>query len=98
VTEYPAITFKGSKFEEDGDKIVITGDLTMKGVTKEVSIPFDIQGPVANPSGGSVIGLEGVATINRQEWDISWNKSLDNGGFVVGDEVMLKINVEAHSE
>ena len=76
----------------------LTGDLTMHGVTKEISIPVMISGPVKSPMGGEVIGLSGETTINRQDFGISWNKALDSGGWMVGDEVKISVNLEAHKK
>jgi polyisoprenoid-binding protein YceI len=92
--KYPEITFESTKVEKTGDGIVLSGKLTMKGVTKEIAIPVDISGPVLNPWGKTVMGFEGSARINRKDWGITWNKVLDNGGVAVGDEVKLEISVE----
>jgi len=91
----PMITFKSTKITGEGSNFVITGQLTMRGVTKEISIPLIIAGPVPSPFGMEVIGLSGSAKINRQEFGVSWNKQLDAGGVLVGDEVEIEINVEA---
>lgn len=94
--EYPTITFNATALTpESGNNYTITGDLTMKEVTKSIDIPVTIQGPVQSPFGGSVIGIEGETVIDRQDWNITWNKDLDNGGVVVGNDVTLKINIEA---
>ena len=92
---FPLIKFQGKKFVSSGDQYLITGDLTIKGVTKEITIPVKITGPVASPMGGTVLGLSGQITINRQDYGVSWNKNLDNGGVVVGNDVDVQINIEA---
>ena len=97
-TTYPQITFKSKKFVPSGDQYMITGDLTMKGVTKEITVPIKITGPVASPMGGEVLGLSGQLAINRQDFGISWNKNLDNGGLMVGNDVDVQINLEAHKQ
>ena len=89
--KYPAITFKSKKLSGS----TITGDLTMHGVTKEISIPVSISGPVNSPMGGKVIGISAETTINRQDFGISWNKTLDSGGYMVSDEVKIMVNIEA---
>jgi len=94
----PTITFKSKSITQVGSDYAITGDLTIRGVTKEITIPVSIAGPVANPSGGTAIGLTGEATINRQDFGVSWNKALDAGGVVVSDEVTLVIEIEAHGK
>ena len=95
VEKYPAITFKSKNLTGSGTNYTITGDLTMHGVTKDISIPVTISGPVKSPFGSKVIGLSGEATLNRQDFGISWNKALDAGGYVVGDEVKIMVNIEA---
>jgi len=97
--KFPTISFKSKKVQgNEAGSYVITGDLTMHGVTKEISIPVMISGPVKGPMGGDVIGLSGETTINRQDFGISWNKALDSGGWMVGDEVKISVNLEAHKK
>ena len=99
VAEFPEITFKGKEIKENAGGYEIIGDLTLKGVTKEITIPVEINGPVVHPNNGKkVIGISGQTTINRQDFGVSWNKTMDNGGLVVGDEVTVMIEIEAHSQ
>lgn len=98
VEKYPTITFTSSSIREEGDQYVLTGDLTMKGVTKTIEIPASIEGPVKTPFGSMAIGITGQTKINRQDFGITWNKEMDQGGYVLGDEVVLDINVEAHAK
>ena len=93
--KYPAITFKSKTLTGKEDSYTLAGDLTMHGVTKEVSIPVTILGPVNSPMGGKVLGISGETTINRQDFGISWNKTLDSGGYVVGNDVKIIVNIEA---
>lgn len=95
---HPEITFKSTSLEKKGDGAVIVGDLTMKGVTKEVTIPVELSGPVKSPFGSTVIGINAQTTVNRQDYGISWNKDLDNGGVVVSDTVTLILEIEAHNK
>ena len=92
--KYPQITFVSKKITKSGDGYTIDGDLTMKGVTKEVSIPVTIAGPVKSPM-GEVIGISGQFTLNRQDYGVSFNKVLDNGGVVVSNDIKVDINLEA---
>ncbi len=96
--QFPTITFVSKKIAKDADKYNVTGDLTIKGVTKEVSIPVTIAGPVNSPMGGSVIGVTAFAKINRQDYGVSWNKSLDNGGLMVSDDVDINVSLEANKK
>jgi polyisoprenoid-binding protein YceI len=92
--KYPTITFVSTKFTPG----YITGNLTMKGVTKPITIPVTISGPVKGMMGGQVIGITGSVTINRQDYGISWNKNLDQGGVVVSDNVNVTISIEADAK
>ena len=89
--KFPVITFVSTKFTPGA----ITGNLTMKGTTKEVTIPVTISGPVKTMTGGQAIGITGSVTLNRQDYGISWNKSLDKGGWVVANDVLVNISIEA---
>ncbi len=97
VENYPEITFESTRLEKRGEGAVIIGDLTMKGVTKQLTIPVQISGPVKSPFGQTVIALAARITINRQDYGISWSKTLDNGGLVVDDNVDLIIELEAQN-
>lgn len=94
-TKFPTITFKSKKVSKGkGGKLTITGDLTMHGVTKEVSInDADLTKPIKDPWGNTRRGLSGMTTIDRKDFGIKWNKALDNGGLAVSDSV--EINIEA---
>jgi polyisoprenoid-binding protein YceI len=89
--KFPMITFVSKQITPD----LIVGNLTLKDVTKEVSIPAKILGPVKTPSGSTVIGITGSFKINRQDYNVKWNKALDQGGVMVGDDVTININIEA---
>jgi len=95
---YPMITFKTRKVESTGEgSYAVTGDLTMKAVTKEVVIPVVVTGPVLNPMAKvNAIGIEADFKVNRQDYGVNWNKTLDNGGVAVGNEVTVNVNIEAH--
>ncbi len=95
---YPSITFKSTKVEPAGkNKFKVTGDLTMHGVTKATVLDVELLGAGPHPMmpGGQVAGFTATTTVDRKEFGISWNKALDNGGMVLGDEVNIKIDVEA---
>lgn len=95
---HPKIKFSSHQLEKRGEGAVIIGDLTIKGITKTLTIPVSVVGPVDGMKGGKVIGIAGYTTINRQDFDISWSKQLDSGGLVVGDMVDLTIEIEAHQK
>ena len=93
---YPAITFTSSKVEQAGtDRLKITGDLTIRGVTKEVVLDAEYNGRGTTPWGGEVIGYSARTQINRKEFDLGWNVALEAGGLLVGDTVKIALEVEA---
>jgi polyisoprenoid-binding protein YceI len=97
VEKHPTITFKSKKIESAGaGKAKVTGDLTLHGVTKEVVL--DVEGPtqvVKDPMGNTKAGAHATTKINRKDFGIVWNKTMDGGGLMVGDEVTITIDVEA---
>lgn len=92
--KFPYITFESKRFRKEGDGYICTGTLTMKGVSKEIEIPFKILGKVKDPWGKERIGVEASLKLNRQDFGISWSKTLDNGGLVVGNEVQIELSAE----
>lgn len=96
VAKYPTITFKSKKVEAAGPgKLKVRGDLTMHGVTKEVVL--DVDGPTAefkNPWGKSVIGASASTTLKRTDFGLTWNKALETGGVLVGEDVLVTIELE----
>lgn len=96
VAHYPAMTFKSKKVEQAAaGKLKITGDLTIRGTTKEVVL--DVEGPTApvkDPWGNQRAAATASTKINRQDFGVKWNATMDNGGVVVGDEVAITIDVE----
>jgi polyisoprenoid-binding protein YceI len=97
VEKFPTITFKSTKIEADGpNKWKVTGDLTLHGVTKPVVVEVESSGaPITDPSGKMRAGASATATISRKDFGIVWNKAMETGGVVVGDEVAISIDVEA---
>jgi len=95
VANFPEITFKNAHLKQLDGKDIIFGDLTIKGVTKTVTIPVEISGPVAGMGGASALGISGSTTINRQDFGITFSKQMDNGGLVVDNNVDLIIDIEA---
>jgi polyisoprenoid-binding protein YceI len=95
VAKYPTLTFRSKRIEKDGEEYFkVTGDLTIHGVTKDVT--FAIEGPtpsVKDPWGNIRAGITGTTKINRKDFGLVWNGLTETGGVMVGDEV--KINIEA---
>jgi polyisoprenoid-binding protein YceI len=99
VEKYPTITFKSKKIIADHNKFKVIGDLTMHGVTKEVALDMDKPTDVYKDSKGNEhIGTEAHTTVNRSDFGISWNKTLDQGGVMVGDPVDITLDVELVKE
>jgi polyisoprenoid-binding protein YceI len=96
VTKYPTITFISKKvIKADTNRLKVIGDLTLHGVTREITV--DVEGPtpeVKDPWGNFRRGATATEKINRRDFGITWNKVLDTGGLVVGDEVNIYIEVE----
>jgi polyisoprenoid-binding protein YceI len=96
VAKYPTITFKSKKVEQvTPGKLKVTGDLTIHGVTREVVL--DVDGPTApanDPWGNQRVAAAASTRINRQDFGVKWNATMDNGGVVVGDEVSINIDAE----
>jgi len=92
----PEITFKSTSIKPSKTKNVydVTGDLTMRGVTKRVTLPVEFLGFQKDPWGNERAGFALETTLNRKDYGINWNKALDNGGFLVGDDVKVSINLE----
>ncbi len=94
----PKLSFKSTKIEQAGDDITITGDLTMKDVTKPVTLKGEFSSPVKDPWGNQRSALNVSGEINRTDWNLGWNMALEAGGFVVSEKVKLSIEVEAVAE
>jgi polyisoprenoid-binding protein YceI len=96
--QYPEITFVSKKVMKTDDGYVAVGDLTMRGVTKEIELPFKITGIIKDPWGNTKMGVESRLTIDRQEYNVSWNNTLDSGGVVVSDNVDIILDLQLKKE
>ena len=92
---HPSLTFRSTKIVQKGTDVTITGDLTIRGVTKPVTLTGEFTASRKDPWGNSRSGLEVHAKISRKEWGLTWNQALETGGFVVSDEVKVAVDVEA---
>ena len=95
IANYPQITFVSTNVERDGSEWDITGDLTINGVTKSVTIPFEETGSAKDPFGNTRVGFEGDVTIDRTDWNLSFNAALETGGVLVSEKVKLEFDVSA---
>jgi len=94
--QHPTITFRSTQAERvDDDTYRLTGDLTIKGVTRPVSIDVEHTGAATDPFGNFRTGFEGRVQVNRRDWGLTWNVALDAGGLLVSDKVTLELDVSA---
>ena len=97
VEKFPTITFKSTEIKPSGKKDVydVTGDFTMHGVTKRITLPVTALGFGKNGRGMPVAGFEIETTLNRKDYGIVWNRNIDEGGILLGDDVKIAVNIEA---
>jgi polyisoprenoid-binding protein YceI len=96
IAAYPTITFTSTGVRQVGDnEFEVTGDLTIKDVTRRVSVPLEFQGAVADPWGNTRIGFEGSLEVNRKDYNVTWNVALEAGGVLVSDKVVLEFEIAA---
>jgi polyisoprenoid-binding protein YceI len=93
---HPQITFASTSVEAvEGDIYRVTGDLTIKDVTKPVTLDLEFGGTAVDPFGNHRLGLEGNVAVNRKDWGLNWNAPLDTGGVLVSEKVTLEFEVSA---
>ena len=96
IEKYPNITFTSTKVEATSDdEVEVTGDLTIKGITQSVTIPFEYTGSSKDPFGNQRFGFEGEATVNRKDFGLSWNAALETGGVLVSEKIKLVFEISA---
>ncbi|MDT3724663.1 YceI family protein [Streptomyces sp. DSM 41972] len=94
--EFPTMTFRSTEAEAlGGDDYRITGDLTILGTTRPISIDLEFNGAAKDPFGNERVGFEGKAEISRAEWGLTWNAALETGGMLVSDKIKLVFDVSA---
>ena len=94
VENHPKLTFKATAFTKKGDDYELTGDLTLKGITKSVKLETEFSGLMKDPWGNTKVGLNIVGKINRKDWGLNWNSALETGGVLVSEEVKLNIELQ----
>lgn len=95
--KFPSITFVANDIKKtDDSEYKLTGDLTIKDVTKAVTFDVEYGGKGTNPWGVEVVAFEGSTKINRKEFGLTWNSTLETGGVLVGDDIKLKVEIEAN--
>ncbi|MCC2640176.1 MAG: uncharacterized protein K0S45_589 [Nitrospira sp.] len=94
VEKYPTMTFKMKSYKKTGGGYSAVGDLTLRGVTKEITLVGDLNGVTKDPWGNTRAGFTAEGKVNRKDFGMVWNKGLDGGGLIVGDEVSIKLEIE----
>jgi polyisoprenoid-binding protein YceI len=92
--KYPQLVFKSRSIAKAANGYTLKGNLSMHGVTKEVSLHAQVSQPVTNPWGKQVRGVKVTGKLNRRDFGLSWNKTLDKGGLALGDEVSIEVKLE----
>jgi polyisoprenoid-binding protein YceI len=93
--KHPNLTFRSTGLELGKGGFILRGELTIKGVTRQVALDVEYEGVVASPWGQEVIGFTARTEIDREEFDISWNQALETGGVLVGRKITIEIEAEA---
>ena len=94
VEKYPTLTFKSTKVEHvEDEEYKVTGNLTIHGVTHEVTLKAEYTGQATDPYGNKRAGLSATGTINRKDWGLNWNMALEAGGVLVGDKIKIEIDL-----
>jgi polyisoprenoid-binding protein YceI len=94
VKQFPTITYKMKTYRKEGDTYKVVGNLTLRGVTKEVPLVGTFNGVTKDPWDNTRAGFTAEGTLNRKDFGMIWNKTLDTGGLVVGDEVQIHLDIE----
>jgi len=95
IENHPTMTYRSTAIRPEGDHFVVDGELTLRGVTKQVPLTLEISGFGPDPYGDTRVGFEAKAEINRQDFGVSWSAGLETGGVVVSDKVQIELDVQA---
>jgi polyisoprenoid-binding protein YceI len=96
VTEHPTLSFSALEARDAaGDSVTLVGDLTMRGVTRTVELDAVYLGEATDPWGGTRVAFEGQTTVNRKDFGLNWNAVLETGGFLVGEDVEITLEIQA---
>jgi polyisoprenoid-binding protein YceI len=93
--KFPSLTFESRKIEKKGDRYALTGDLTIRGVTKSVTLDTELGGTAKDPWGGERIAFSAHGKIDRGDYGLKWNQALEAGGVLVGETVDIHLEIEA---
>lgn len=97
--QFPEMTFKSTRIEKTGENAGrVVGNLTIRDVTKEVAFDVDYFGEVPSPFGDRRVGFNGTTTIDREDWGLNWNQTLETGGVLVSKEVKISVDLQAATQ
>lgn len=91
---FPALTFTSTRVVPDGDKLNVAGPLTIRGVTRDVTLRVTPEGRAKDPWGNERVGYSATTTISRKDFGLTWNQALETGGVLVGDDVRISIGIQ----
>jgi len=95
VEKFPTLTFKSRRVQAiNGDTFQLLGDLTIKGITREVALDVEVDGFQKDPWGGQRAGFSATTSVNRKDFGLTWNQALETGGLLVGDEIKISLDVQ----
>ena len=94
VEKYPTMTYRMKQYQKTADGYQAVGELTLRGVTKDITLTGNFNGVAKDPGGKLRAGFNGEGQLNRKDFGMVWSKTLDGGGLVVGDEVLIKLDIE----
>jgi polyisoprenoid-binding protein YceI len=92
--KFPTMTYKMKSYKKQGDGYAAVGDLTLRDITKEILLIGNFNGVTKDPWGNQRAGFSGEGKLNRKDFGMVWNKTLDSGGLVVGDDVHIRLDIE----
>jgi len=95
VEKYPEIQFRSTRIQGDKQSFKLTGDLTIRDVTKPITLDVKFEGEIKDPWGGQRVGFSATGKIDRREFGLTWNLALETGGVVVGNDIKISLEVEA---
>jgi polyisoprenoid-binding protein YceI len=92
---YPTLEYRSTAVHQQGDRWLVEGDLTVRGVTRSVPLTVEFEGAANDPWGNSRIGFSAAAEVNREDFGLTWNQALETGGWLVGKQVKIELSAEA---
>jgi polyisoprenoid-binding protein YceI len=95
VEQFPTMTYRSTRVTPQGDRWLVEGELTVKGITRPVPLEVEFEGGARDPWGGTRIGFTAHAELNREDFGLTWNQALETGGVLVGKQVKIDLEVEA---